>query len=75
MSDIYIQATLTRTAVNCGDHAQDMHSAIPVTEDTTLGELVSAGLATVFDSPSRGREVDVEAENYITIRVARSRDD
>ena len=52
-----VNVILTEVGVNMGDHAQDVHTALEVSLDTTIQDLVETVLTSDHD--------------YVTIRLAR----
>lgn len=71
MAERQINVIVTRQAVNLGDHGQDITTAIAVTAETTIGELVEAALTKPTWRPAGDeRPADPDPDAYVTIRVA-----
>lgn len=70
MTELHIQVTHTKTAVNCGDHAQDITRAVAATPETTLQELIHGTLVHRVQWLDKD-ELNVADEDYVTIRVAK----
>ncbi len=65
-------AILVEFSVNCGDHGETRRSAIHVTRDTTIGELVDQHLTRTFPDyryGRNGRQLRVEANQSSTIEL------
>lgn len=60
-------AILTKQAVNCGDHGQDISTAVAILPGETVEDLAYRVLTRV-DWPTKGR--NVEPEWYVTLRLA-----
>jgi len=69
--ELHINALLTETGVNMGDHAQDMTKAVVVNADITVRELCEKYLLKSvyvgFKEPNRSEADDAK---YLTIRLA-----
>lgn len=60
MADVNV--ILTEVGVNMGDHAQDVQTALEVSPETTIQDLVDTVLT---------NDHDYDYGNYVTIRLAR----
>jgi hypothetical protein len=71
MSDLHINALLTRTGVNMGDHAQDVTAAVALDPDMTVRELCQKHLMKrLWVGVQQPDLIKPDAEKYLTIRLA-----
>ncbi|MDQ0102317.1 hypothetical protein J2T10_001963 [Paenarthrobacter nicotinovorans] len=71
MSELHINALLTRTGVNMGDHAQDVTSAVVLDPDMTVRELCEKHLMKrSWAGVQQPDLITPDAEKYLTIRLA-----
>lgn len=69
--ELHINALVTRTGVNMGDHAQDVTNAVVVDPATPVGELLLAHLTEDrWVGVNEPRRRDVRPDNFIVLRLA-----
>lgn len=67
---IAVSVLHTRVMVNCGDHAQDITSAVEVNPDETVAEVAERLLRT-----QGYQRFTTEYEDYLTIRLVKPREE
>jgi hypothetical protein len=71
MSELHINALLTRTGVNMGDHAQDVTSAVVLDPDMTVRELCEKHLMKrSWVGVQQPDLIEPDADKLLTIRLA-----
>lgn len=66
MTQNAVAVRLTKTAVHCGDHGQDMFSMVEVAPDETLVAAANRLLRTI---DWRGENASAEYEWYLTVQL------
>lgn len=71
MSELHINALLTRVGVNMGDHAQDVANAVALDPDMTVRELCEKHLTKqTWVGMKEPMRVEPDGDRYLTIRLA-----